>query len=469
MKTKHLLSLSAHLCLTTRARRLLFCLALGAAAGGLIGFMTRNHGNFTAHEWGTFTSVQGADGVLLDWRPLETSRLPKFVYDWKAPGLNCRAAGNLAFGKGAMLTLQRMETPVIYFYADEKQSVDVSVNFPQGLITEWYPQASQIGPATTPVSPVVATLDNYAHKAGAKPSFTFASLLSRPVFKDSRVRWAHVEILPSKQNPDLARSLPLDGSGSHYFTARDTDADYLRVHSLAATNPLTEHEKYIFYRGVGNFATPLRVTMSSSHVVTLANTGQEPLLHLFVLCLEERAGGFVHIDHLSAGEQRAVRIDFMEHPSPLAQLSPALSEQLAKSLTSEGLYRREAVAMVNTWKDSWFEEDGLRVLYSLPPSWTDRTLPLRLDPPPRELVRVMVGRAEVLTPALEQKLSDALVKARQGDAQAREEVLDEFKKLGRFAEPALRLATKGANPEIGQTAWMLLQAAARPAAESKSL
>ena len=125
--------------------------------------------------------------------------------------------------------------------------------------------------------------------------------------------------------------------------------------------------------------------------------------------------------------------------------------------------------MVNTWKDSWFEEDGLRVLYSLPPSWTDRTLPLRLDPPPRELVRVMVGRAEVLTPALEQKLSDALVKARQGDAQAREEVLDEFKKLGRFAEPALRLATKGANPEIGQTAWMLLQAAARPAAESKSL
>ncbi len=86
MKTKHLLPLTAHLHLTTRSRRLLFCLALGAAAGGLIGFMTRNHGSFTAHEWGTFTSVQGADGVLLDWRPLETSRLRKFVYDWKAPG-----------------------------------------------------------------------------------------------------------------------------------------------------------------------------------------------------------------------------------------------------------------------------------------------------------------------------------------------------------------------------------------------
>src|SRR6266699_4469152 len=106
MKTKHLLSLSAHLCLTTRARRLLFCLALGAAAGGLIGFMTRSHGNFTAHEWGTFTSVQGADGVLLDWRPLETSRLPKFVYDWTHAGLNRQPAGPLG-PKSRMITLQR--------------------------------------------------------------------------------------------------------------------------------------------------------------------------------------------------------------------------------------------------------------------------------------------------------------------------------------------------------------------------
>src|SRR6266404_1656703 len=104
--------------------------AAAAAAGLVIG--AKPASSYVAHEWGTFTSVQGADGVLLDWRPLETSRLPKFVYDWKAPGLNCRAAGNLAFGKNAMLTLQRMETPVIYFYGDEKQSVDVSVNFPQG-------------------------------------------------------------------------------------------------------------------------------------------------------------------------------------------------------------------------------------------------------------------------------------------------------------------------------------------------
>src|SRR6516165_10723440 len=112
-----------------------------------------------AHEWGTFTSVQGADGMLLDWQPLETSKLPKFVYNWQNPGLNRRPAGIPGFGKGVVLTLQRMETPVIYFYSDREQSVDVSVKFPKGLITEWYPQAAQIGPSIAKLSRAVAELD----------------------------------------------------------------------------------------------------------------------------------------------------------------------------------------------------------------------------------------------------------------------------------------------------------------------
>src|SRR2546426_8454886 len=105
--------------------------AVVAAATGML-IAAQPAADYVAHEWGTFTSVQGGDGVLLDWRPLESSRLPKFVYDWQNPGLNRRAAGNLAFGKIGMLTLQRMETPVIYFYAEEKQAVDVAVKFPQG-------------------------------------------------------------------------------------------------------------------------------------------------------------------------------------------------------------------------------------------------------------------------------------------------------------------------------------------------
>src|SRR5215470_4184515 len=93
-------------------------------------------GGYTAHEWGTFTSVQGGDGALLEWRPLESSRLPGFVYDWRKPGLQRVSTSGLIIGKGSMLSLQRMETPVIYFYADLGTCIDVSVDFPQGTITE---------------------------------------------------------------------------------------------------------------------------------------------------------------------------------------------------------------------------------------------------------------------------------------------------------------------------------------------
>src|SRR5262249_19136084 len=148
----------------------------------------------------------------------------------------------------------------------------------------------------------------------------------------------------------------------------------------------------------------LTVTMNSLGAVTLNNSGQESLAHLFVLGLQNGAGNFIQVERLSPGEQRNVTLDWTrpstldtKGPLPLAQRSERRDGQIAESLVKSGLYPREAQAMVNTWKDSWFAEDGLRVLYLLPRAWTDRTLPLTLQPIPSEVVRVMVGRAEVLT------------------------------------------------------------------------
>jgi len=129
------------------------CLIIaGLAVTGMTGMrgQTQNH-RLVAHEWGTFTSVQGADGVLLDWKPLETSKLPKFVYDWTHPGLNrvFTGGGYGGFGKGSMIARQRMETPVIYFYSDKERTADVRVQFPLGRLTEWYPQATRVGPYVT--------------------------------------------------------------------------------------------------------------------------------------------------------------------------------------------------------------------------------------------------------------------------------------------------------------------------------
>src|SRR5206468_3347946 len=131
---------------------------------------------------------------------------------------------------------------------------------------------------------------------------------------------------------------------------------------------------------------------------------------------------------------------------PLDELAAKLGKAIARGLESEGLFSREAAAMVATWKDSWFTEEGTRVLYVLPSAWTGATLPMKLSPQPRERVRVMVGRAEIITPAVETDLRKSLTSAWEGDAGARRQTIAQLRKLGRFAEPALRLVCTHSTP-----------------------
>jgi hypothetical protein len=416
-------------------------------------------GQYTAHEWGTFTSVQGGDGTLLEWRPLESSRLPGFVYDWRKPGLQRVSTSGLIIGKGSMLSLQRMETPVIYFYADLGTCIDVSVDFPRGTITEWYPQATQIGPATVAVPPLVAELDQVAHRVGASPGFTLASVLETQALKASRVHWANVQVLPRQEGIESSSLAPPDRSESHYFAARDTEANLVQINSFDSTKPTPEREKFLFYRGIGNFGTPLRVTMAADEALTIANTGKESIKHLFVLTLHDGSGGFVEVDQLAPNEQRTIELGTKEPPVSVQMLSQQVGQQIAKALVSEGLYAREASAMVKTWRNSWFEEDGVRVLYTLSRAWTDRTLPLKLKPAPRNLVRVMVGRAEVIAPSVETSLLSNLTKSKDGDKASQINAERQLQTLGRFAEPALSLATRTADPQLRQAAWEVFRSA----------
>jgi len=434
----------------------------GLAVTGMTGLrgQTQTH-RLVAHEWGTFTSVQGADGALLDWKPLETSKLPKFVYDWTHPGLNRVFTGGYGgFVKSAIVAHQRMETPVIYFYSDKELTVDVTVRFPLGLITEWFPQARRIGPSIVPPGRGIVAVDSELRALGVSPRFTLASLFDGENVNGSVIRWSSVKILPTVRHADIAAQLPTDDSGSHYFAARDTDAAFVSADSFSNTNSQPEQEKFLFYRGAGNFPTPLRVTMKSEKAVTVTNTGTETLAHLFVLGVKGRAGNFVYIDELSPGTEMTIPLDPQNQPLPRVALDEQIGRKLAESLVKEGLYPREAAAMVSTWKDSWFEEEGLRVLYVLPRAWTDRTLPMEMNPAPAELTRVMVGRAELLSRATEQQLALQIDKAKQGDPEAAHEARRILRGLGRFAPPAFYRALDAtrAQPEERVKLMALLNA-----------
>jgi len=118
-------------------------------------------------------------------------------------------------------------------------------------------------------------------------------------------------------------------------------------------------------------------------------------------------------------------------------------------LMLDGLYEKEARAMVRTWRSSWFGEPGTRVLYSLPRENTDAVLPLRLDPAPKELVRVMIGRLEALTVEDERSIGELVEQLGNADPAVREQKTAALRRLGRFAEPALaRAAQLSEDPEI---------------------
>ncbi|HYE17721.1 MAG TPA: hypothetical protein VEA69_04715, partial [Tepidisphaeraceae bacterium] len=137
---------------------------------------------------------------------------------------------------------------------------------------------------------------------------------------------------------------------------------------------------------------------------------------------------------------------------------PDWAAAVQRALVSEGLFEKEAAAMVRTWQDQWFMEPGTRVLYSLPQAETDRLLPLKLTPAPREMLRVMIGRLEVLTPEQEKRVEKVALNLGAGDPAARRAAADELRAMGRFAEPALaRVAQVGSNPEAQSAAKALLR------------
>ena len=171
---------------------------------------SKEHTPVIAHEWGTFTSIAGTDGRALQWAPLVgPADLPCFVASLGPWGFKDRASG-----------LVRMETPVIYFYSQVPVTLSVRVGFPQGWVTEWYPQATRVTPSLVEMSP-----------AGS--------------FSGGEIHWDGLEVRPG-ENPKL----PSSTGQSHYYVARKTDAAPLRMG--------TQWEKLIFYRGVGDFAVPLR-------------------------------------------------------------------------------------------------------------------------------------------------------------------------------------------------------------------
>lgn len=321
----------------------------------------------TAHEWGTFTSIAGVDGRAIEWLPLGgPTDLPCFVEHFQgnptikiiptdnAVAIDYETARSKLWGK------VRMETPVLYFYGPTETAVDVAVQFPRGLITEYYPHAVVLHPQVT------------------------ATALHSAVFTSSVV-WKGVTV-----GPAAGRAFPMEAGESHYYAARKTDAATLGVGQ--------QRERFLFYRGVANFDVALSAIPVASGV-TIRNLGSEEIPNVVLF---ERHGATV--GYRIGGPLRGEMT--LATPSSASTVE-ALRADLEKMLITAGLYPKEAAAMLETWRDTWFE-DGTRVFYILPQAGVDRILPLQVKPAPATTARVFVGRMEVVTPEVQATVQSAI-------------------------------------------------------------
>ena len=78
------------------------------------------------------------------------------------------------------------------------------------------------------------------------------------------------------------------------------------------------------------------------------------------------------------------------------------------------------------------------MFYILPRQTTDAVLPITIEPRPADLVRVLVGRAEVITPEMENSVRAQVKLLSDPSPQVRETAAQAIRDHGRFSEPILK-------------------------------
>jgi hypothetical protein len=386
--------------------RIFFAAVLSLSTIGLIG-ASDPPGGLVVHEWGTFLAMNGSDGVTLDGMYHEEHALPAFVHARSRDQLRLRQSN------------MKGETPVIYFYTPKPTRAYVHVGFPSGLWTQWYPQADMVGPGLP--------------QAGTR-------------LRNGRIDW-NLDVVP----PALAKPvLPAASSDALWNHAREVDAAYVTTTATGHPGARKEWERFIFYRGLGEARLPLEARLSGSRL-TATTAEPDGLRHVFTLRVENGRGAYVYTPALSAGRTLDQAVPDMASAQPIDTFVTRLADDLAARLVESGLYEKEARAMVNTWKRSYFKTDGTRVLFVMPQSWTDRFIPIRIKPQPESLVRVMVGRLELLDAERERRAEEAIRALASSDGAARERAFAALRADGRYVEPIVRRAMVTAKDDAVRT------------------
>ena len=334
------------------------------------------------HEWGTFTSLQNEAGQAIGGINTDDEPVPQFVHRLADFLLLRPTEVPAIFFQGAPRchpdVTMRLETPVLYFHPPKAQptaqGVSVTATFRGGWLSEFYPNADANAPGVR------------------SNTMVFGPLRSSTV---STLTW---------------NNLAVGGDWSGPATTQHVWTSPRAVRTAAVRTADGEAEKFLFYRGVAHIDAPIAITQDANAMELVLRsqcppeiTGHEPLKVKSLWLVDIVASGRVAFRAMPEvtldGEGKTLKT-ISSHFAP-GDYSEANQEKLKASLhdalVAEGLFDDEAQALLNTWELSYFKSTGMRVFFLVPRAWTDYYLPLNVSAPAK-IIRVMVGRIELVTP-----------------------------------------------------------------------
>jgi hypothetical protein len=335
------------------------------------------------HEWGTFSSLMNERGVPIGWINTEDEPLPKFVHRLDRELVVPVDDIPPVFFKGAPRNhpdvLVRLETPVVYFHPPKSlklpATVDLSVKFNGGWLTEFYPDAVVTAPGIE------------------VPRASVGRITPRTV---GTLDWKGIQVGKKGTFPETKDAV--------WTSPRD-------VRCAPVTTPAGESEQFLFYRGVAFLQPPLSAGLSENgQTVTISNrlpaelASKAPLKVPKLWHVDIREDGSLayrtlpamHLSGNSSDVIRTIPGTFTDGEYSLTRLADLRKEMLA-GLVADGLFEDEANGLLNTWESSYFRSHGMRLFFLVPKAWTDHVLPLKASVS-ADFERVMIGRLELITP-----------------------------------------------------------------------
>ena len=343
--------------------------------------------DLVVHEWGSIVYVADSKaktqiGVISE----DQSDLPDFVQVWS---------------EQAVQRPVLMKKPILYFYTKKDMFVNVTVNYPKGIFTQWWPNPQSFLPYLPRKGQVAPTANGMLH-------------------------WR----IGLKVDKSLDKAMPVVKNHPWWNIARDVDAATVTSSKLGT-------EKFLFYRGAGDFTPTLDVVIDKGGKFILKDKAGKKSKSIYTVHKVEGKPSVIHyFDSLSDK-----KIKFKS--------TAEASAHIRQQVEARGLYKKEAAGMIKIWEKDMFEKVGQRALYLMEAADIEKLIPLNISPAPKEKKRVMIIRVECLSHEHKQQILALIKQLGAEKSKDRKAAEQKLISTGRVGEAVMREAYKTADdPEV---------------------